>query len=91
MQDITHARTGDIVAIAGLKDVTTGDTLCDDKHPIVLERMDFPDPVIKVRRLLTRQSSFFQVTRRSQSAPVDKDAIVVELMQHLDCFMQMWA
>ena len=47
-QDITHARTGDIVAIAGLKDVTTGDTLCDDKQPIVLERMEFPEPVIKV-------------------------------------------
>jgi elongation factor G len=47
-QDITHARTGDIVAIAGLKDVTTGDTLCDEKAPIVLERMEFPDPVIKV-------------------------------------------
>lgn len=46
-QDITHARTGDIVAIAGLKDVTTGDTLCDEKHPIVLERMEFPEPVIK--------------------------------------------
>lgn len=52
MQDITHARTGDIVAIAGLKDVTTGDTLCDEKHPIVLERMEFPDPVIKVCRHL---------------------------------------
>lgn len=48
VQDITHARTGDIIAIAGLKDVTTGDTLCDDKEPIVLERMEFPDPVIKV-------------------------------------------
>jgi hypothetical protein len=50
VQDITHARTGDIVAIAGLKDVTTGDTLCDEKAPIVLERMEFPDPVIKVWR-----------------------------------------
>ncbi len=36
------------MAIAGLKDVTTGDTLCDEKAPIVLERMEFPDPVIKV-------------------------------------------
>ena len=42
------ARTGDIVAVGGLKDVTTGETLCDDKAPILLERMDFPDPVIKV-------------------------------------------
>ena len=56
MQDITHARTGDIVAIAGLKDVTTGDTLCDEKAPIVLERMEFPDPVIKVRILILNQN-----------------------------------
>lgn len=42
------ARTGDIVAIGGLKDVVTGETLCDEKAPIILERMDFPDPVIKI-------------------------------------------
>ena len=36
---------------AYLQDVTTGDTLCDEKKPIILERMEFPDPVIKVRRL----------------------------------------
>ena len=39
---------GDIVAIVGLKDTTTGDTLCDEKNPIVLEKMDFPEPVISV-------------------------------------------
>jgi predicted membrane GTPase involved in stress response len=43
------ARTGDIVALGGLKDVITGETLCDEKSPIMLERMEFPDPVIKVR------------------------------------------
>ena len=42
------ARTGDIVALGGLKDVITGETLCDEKAPIMLERMEFPDPVIKV-------------------------------------------
>ncbi|KAK9819785.1 hypothetical protein WJX72_002321 [[Myrmecia] bisecta] len=47
-EDIKVARTGDIVAVGGLKDVTTGETLCDEKHPILLERMDFPDPVIKI-------------------------------------------
>jgi elongation factor G len=47
-EDVKVARTGDIVAIAGLKDTTTGDTLCDADKPVVLERMDFPDPVIKV-------------------------------------------
>jgi elongation factor G len=47
-EDIKEARAGDIVAIAGLKATTTGDTLCDPSHPIVLERMIFPEPVIEV-------------------------------------------
>ncbi|MGD9501507.1 MAG: elongation factor G [Methyloceanibacter sp.] len=47
-EDIKEAYTGDIVALAGLKDVTTGDTLCDPMKPIILERMEFPDPVIEV-------------------------------------------
>src|SRR4051812_30080348 len=47
-EDIKEARAGDIVALAGLKATTTGDTLCDPAHPIVLERMEFPDPVIEV-------------------------------------------
>ncbi len=47
-EDIKEARAGDIVALAGLKNTTTGDTLCDVNHPIVLERMEFPDPVIEV-------------------------------------------
>ena len=42
------ARAGDIVALAGLKNTTTGDTLCDFRNPVVLERMEFPDPVIEV-------------------------------------------
>ncbi|MBL8670849.1 MAG: elongation factor G [Alphaproteobacteria bacterium] len=47
-EDIKEARAGDIIAIAGLKGTTTGDTLCDPAHPVVLERMEFPDPVIEV-------------------------------------------
>jgi elongation factor G len=47
-EDIKEAFTGDIVALAGLKDVTTGDTLSDPTKPIVLERMEFPEPVIEV-------------------------------------------
>jgi elongation factor G len=47
-EDIKVARAGDIVAVGGLKDVTTGDTLCIQDDQIVLERMEFPDPVIKV-------------------------------------------
>lgn len=46
--DVKIAVTGDIVALAGLKDTITGETLCDPDKPIVLERMDFPEPVIKV-------------------------------------------
>jgi elongation factor G len=47
-EDIKEARAGDIVALAGLKEVTTGDTLCDATKPVILERMEFPDPVIEV-------------------------------------------
>ncbi|HIP77955.1 MAG TPA: elongation factor G, partial [Kiloniellaceae bacterium] len=47
-EDVKEARAGDIVAIAGLKNTTTGETLCDPQSPIVLERMEFPDPVIEV-------------------------------------------
>eukprot|EP00951_Prasinocladus_malaysianus_P048479 scaffold659000_cov39-Prasinocladus_malaysianus.AAC.1 len=46
--EIKVARAGDIVAIAGLKETTTGDTLCSGDKPIILERMEFPDPVIKI-------------------------------------------
>ncbi|GJL98222.1 MAG: elongation factor G [Hyphobacterium sp.] len=47
-EDIKEAFAGDIVAIAGLKDTTTGDTLCDPLSPVILERMEFPDPVIEI-------------------------------------------
>ncbi|MFN3370948.1 MAG: elongation factor G [Sphingomonadaceae bacterium] len=47
-EDIKEAYAGDIVALVGLKDVTTGDTLCAPTKPIILERMEFPEPVIEV-------------------------------------------
>ena len=47
-EEIPEIYSGDICAIVGLKDTGTGDTLCDEKHPIVLEQMEFPEPVIKV-------------------------------------------
>ena len=47
-EDIEEAFAGDIVALAGLKETTTGDTLCDPANPIVLERMEFPEPVIEL-------------------------------------------
>ena len=47
-QDIEECYAGDIAAAVGVKNTTTGDTLCDEKHPIILESMDFPEPVIRV-------------------------------------------
>ncbi|WP_213662577.1 elongation factor G [Stutzerimonas stutzeri] len=47
-EEIKEVRAGDIAALIGMKDVTTGDTLCDIDEPIILERMDFPEPVIHV-------------------------------------------
>merc|ERR1719163_1533025 len=46
--DIEQARAGDIVALVGCKETTTGETLCDPNNPVILEKMDFPEPVIKV-------------------------------------------
>lgn len=43
--DIDSACAGDIVALVGCKDTTTGETLCDPAHPVILEKMDFPEPV----------------------------------------------
>ena len=47
-EDIKEARAGDIIALAGLKDTTTGDTLCSTESQVILERMEFPDPVIEI-------------------------------------------
>ncbi|MEO1650922.1 MAG: elongation factor G, partial [Pseudomonadota bacterium] len=47
-EEIQEAYAGDIVALVGLKDTTTGDTLCDPAKPVILERMEFPDPVIEI-------------------------------------------
>lgn len=47
-EDIKEAYAGDIVALAGLKEVRTGDTLCDPDKPVILEKMEFPDPVIEI-------------------------------------------
>ncbi len=47
-EEIKEVRAGDIAAVVGLKNTTTGDTLCDEANPVVLESMDFPDPVISV-------------------------------------------
>ena len=46
-QEVEELHAGDIGAVVGLKNTTTGDTLCDDRHPVVLEKMEFPDPVIE--------------------------------------------
>ncbi len=46
-QEVEELHAGDIGAVVGLKNTTTGDTLCDEKHPVILEQMEFPDPVIE--------------------------------------------
>jgi elongation factor G len=60
-EEIKEVYAGDIAAAVGLKSVSTGDTLCDEKHPIVLEAMDFPKPVISLaiepKTKSTRRSS----------------------------------
>ena len=47
-QEISIVYSGDIAAAVGLKDTTTGDTLCDEKNPVILEKMNFPEPVIQI-------------------------------------------
>ena len=47
-KDIDRCYSGDIAAVVGVKNTTTGDTLCDENHPIILESMEFPEPVIRV-------------------------------------------
>ena len=47
-EDIKEAYAGDIVALAGLKEARTGDTLCDPQKPVILEKMEFPEPVIEI-------------------------------------------
>ena len=47
-EEVDEVAAGEICALVGLKDTTTGDTLCDENHPIILEKMEFPDPVIQV-------------------------------------------
>ncbi len=79
-EDITEIYAGDICACVGLKNVTTGDTICDEKHPIVLESIEFPAPVISVaveprpratrRRWASPWASWRRKTRRSRSTPI---------------------
>ncbi len=47
-KDVDEVRTGDIAAVVSVKNTTTGDTFCDEKHPVILESMEFPEPVIRV-------------------------------------------
>jgi elongation factor G len=73
-EEIEEVRAGDIAALIGLKDTTTGDTLCDENNPIILETMRFPEPVISIspssrRRRRTRTSW----RRRCRSSPRGSD------------------
>jgi len=48
-EEVEEVFAGDIAALVGLKSTTTGDTLCDENHPIILEKIEFPEPVISMR------------------------------------------
>ena len=71
--EITEVRAGDIAAAIGLKDVTTGDTLCDEAQMVTLERMDFPEPVIHVavepRSIADRDKMAEALTKLAQEDP----------------------
>ncbi|UAJ66080.1 elongation factor G [Candidatus Schneideria nysicola] len=72
-EEIKEVRAGDIAAAIGLKDVTTGDTLCDIAAPIILERIEFPDPVISVavepKTKIDQEKMSFALSRLSQEDP----------------------
>ena len=76
-EDIDVARTGDIVAVAGLKNVITGETLCDDKKPIILERME-------VRKPTARSLNARPGTRRSPRGKFEVQGLCVTLAQGLN-------
>jgi len=71
-EEIKECAAGDIIAVVGLKETTTGDTLCDPNSPIVLEKMDFPEPVIKVAcEPATREDADKMATALSRLAAED--------------------
>ncbi len=75
-EEIGTVYSGDIGAIVGLKDTTTGDTLCDEKHPIILESMDFPEPVISVaiepKSKASQDKMMIALTKLSEEDPTFK-------------------
>ncbi len=75
-QEIDEAYAGEIVAIVGLKDTTTGETLCDQSNPIVLESMDFPEPVIKVaiepKTKLSQEKMILALVKLAEEDPTFK-------------------
>lgn len=83
-EDIEEAFAGDIVALAGLKETTTGDTLCDPLKPVILERMEFPEPVIQIaiepktkgdqERWASRSTAWLPRIRPSASRPTRSPA-----------------
>ena len=80
-EDIQVAYAGDIVALAGLKDTTTGDTLCASNAPIILERMEFPEPVIELSGRAEDQGRPGEDGHRAQS-PVARGSVVPRVLGH---------
>lgn len=75
-EEITRAYAGEIVAIVGLKDTTTGETLCDQANPVALESMDFPDPVIRVaiepKTKLSQEKMILALVKLAEEDPTFK-------------------
>ncbi len=84
-EDIDGVFTGDIAAAVGLKDTTTGDTLCDEKAPIILEMLDFPEPVIKVaiepKTKAGQEKLSYALTRLSEEDPTFRNYTDLETGQ----------
>ena len=84
-EEVSEARAGDIVALAGLKDTTTGETLCAPAHPVVLERIEFPEPVIEIavepRTKADREKMSKALSRLAQEDPSFRVSVDPETSQ----------
>ena len=95
-EEIKEVRAGDIAAAVGLKDVTTGETLCDLKKPIILERMIFPEPVIHVavepKTKADQEKMGIALGRLAQEDPsfrvkTDEESRIKQLSQEWESFI----
>ena len=77
-EEIKKIRVGDIVAVVGLKFTKTGDTLCDEKHPILLEKIDFPEPVIDIAVEAKTKSDEEKISQALDRLQVEDPSLIVK-------------